>query len=749
MSSAKSLHTARYFKVAVFVLALTASCVMAIVLTTRLAPKLDVTAGRSLGLSLRTKGIIKDLPRPMSIVIASDLQAMDRAAKQRTIDVLEQFAQEGKAAGTAQAPKIDVSLLDTASPDGQETFTQLLATLAQRDDADIRAQQAAYTSVLSQATATATKLGDYAKLLAALEREAASAGGPTINRSFILTRSSAFNAGAADLSQATQEAADLLSRPAGALPVPAFDRAAAILKSRTIDLPVALSEHERLLQGVLREPASTESEKALAQAMLAPLPDLRARIGALASAAGSLQTPRIVSIGRAIQARSSALIIDSQPPTGSLGITAIDPEAIIAPASTSQSLDLRARTEDLLAGALVNAARTTRPLFVITHVLPARLEAAGWPFVNAMVQRASMRGGEIIEWAVTQDRAMPSTVDSALKDGTASSRPVVFILVTLTPDAKRDPAAAAGASVALSRTLKQLIADNRSLMIPVLPSNLPLVGSPDPIAESLETLGISIDSGRPLLSAAKIGDRDVAAPFTDVPTDPQSTSDQSHIIRQALTGLRTRLLWPLHIIPGRNVPQGVTIAPILTIPPSTAQPPALWAEGQWLALATAVESGTDFRTIANAPQPGTAPADRDLLTPPASTWQGLAAGQWVAAVALERALTAPGTRPQRVTVVGSGRALYDEFALASQVVDNKPIPSFPGNMQFIESSLDWLSGQQDQIVRSASAQASVTGVIPQMDADRLSRIRWAIALAPPALVLLLGLLLRLLRSERR
>jgi hypothetical protein len=745
MSTSASTKTSRLARVAVFILAITASCVLAIVLFTRLGPRYDVTAGGSLGLTDRTKGIITGLDRPMTIVIAADLSTLDRSARQRTIDVLEQFALAGKAAGNQAAPKVDVSLLDTSQPDGQQSFAELLNNLAQRDDADIRAQQAAYARVLEQAKASSEKLASYAKVLAGLEREAAAAGGPTINRSFILTRSGAFSAGASDLTSAASEAADLLARPAGVLPVPAFDRAASLLKARTAELPTAIAEHERLLQRVAREPSSTESEKALAQAMLTPIGELRSVIGALASSAASLQTPRIVSIGRAIQARSSALIIDSQPPAGSLGITAIDPDAILSPGLSQQTLDLRARTEDLLAGALVNATRTTRPLIVIAHVLPARLEAAGWPFVNAIVQRASMRGGEIVEWAITQDRAMPSLVDQALKDTSSAARPVVFVLMTLTPDAKRDPAAAAGASVALSRTLKQLIADERSLLIPVLPSNLPLVGSPDPIAESLEALGISIDSGRTLLSAAKVGDRDIASPFTDIPTEATSATLEAHIIRQALTGLRTRMLWPLHITPSRTPNPRYSVTPLLTLSPG----PSLWAEGDWLALASAVESGTDFRTIANAPQPSLTGSSRDLLTPPASTWAGPAANVWVTAVAIERAQQPAGTRLQRVIVIGSGRAIYDEFALASQVVDNKPIPSFPGNMQLIESSLDWLSGQQDQIVQAASAQASVTGVIPQMDQQRLARMRWAIALAPPALVLLLGLLVRLLRSEHR
>ena len=118
-------------------------------------------------------------------------------------------------------------------------------------------------------------------------------------------------------------------------------------------------------------------------------------------------------------------------------------------------------------------------------------------------------------------------------------------------------------------------------------------------------------------------------------------------------------------------------------------------------------------------------------------------GPWIVAAAAERGAPETG-RTQRLVVVGAHGWFFDPVTQESQVVGGRRVRLNPGNIELFDASVHWLAGLDELIAPSPEAR-EVSRIRP-IDPGALTALRWAVVLAPPMVVLLLGAALRLLRG---
>jgi hypothetical protein len=216
--------------------------------------------------------------------------------------------------------------------------------------------------------------------------------------------------------------------------------------------------------------------------------------------------------------------------------------------------------------------------------------------------------------------------------------------------------------------------------------------------------------------------RIVASPRVDI-LDPHA----DHPISKSIKDLRLRLQWPVTIT-ANNPASGVVVQPLVTVP--AAGDGTLWTESEWQQFYNGVgQKQGDYTLIANPPTKDSA---RDGSAPGAG---------WTLALAAE--VNAAGRARQRLVVVGANGWFLDNLTNAQGTVDGRPMTFFPGNLQLLESSVSWLAGQDDQILRSASVAA--TPIIPALSTAQQSWLRWLLVLVLPALVLAVGAAYRVFR----
>jgi hypothetical protein len=161
----------------------------------------------------------------------------------------------------------------------------------------------------------------------------------------------------------------------------------------------------------------------------------------------------------------------------------------------------------------------------------------------------------------------------------------------------------------------------------------------------------------------------------------------------------------------------------------------VWAESQWLRLWQTPRDQRMFLTDLPAFDAG-----RDSRWP-----EGKDTGRpqrWTVAAAAERAEL--GKPVQRALIVGSNGWFVDPITQQQATgPDGRPVPRNPGNMELFEGAVSWLAGQDDLIAQSPSARA--TAMIREIPAAELTRLRAAMVLGMPLLVLLTGGVYRLTR----
>lgn len=690
-------------------LLITACCLFMVVVADRLPRRYDVTATREHELSPRTLGVLKSLSGPYELVIAGNFSGTDPQVAARTQDVLDNF--------TRASRNITSTIIDVASSRGLSQLDALLGRLIQRYAAELEQQRAG-------ATRAVTNVGLSAQSLKALSDDLLSTAQTVqdqdVNaakvRQFLSDSAAVCRVGAQDLEQAANRAQQQISRTIGRTGVPSSDEAIATLRQPLAQVLEQLRQVASGCESLARASDSqvAEATRQRAAPVSVAVSRLRDELARTVSELADLPKTPLPAVARTLERSSAAIVIGPPGSTGAggMGVASVDVASVLpqaparAGAETAEKLDLRSRTEELLAAAIASVARDDAPIVVLMHAAPIRLAPQFKP-MELTVDRLRLRGIDVVEWATSLDAEAPPL--TAINPG--GKRPVVYI--TISTDASTQESAQR--MLKLAAAVRERLEAGKPVLVSVAPSTSPAIGQKDPMTEFLAPLGISASSGTPLLQQTMVagGSRLVSAEL--LLTDPDAT----HPVSGPIQGLTTRLPWA---IPLKLDADSSSAQPVMRIGSSGG---TIWAESEWI----------EFRRVP--------PQDRGMVAnPPANdTSRDDGAGPWVVAAAAER--TVQGAR-QRVLVVGSNGWFLDDVAQAQSVVDGRPVLTTPGNTELLESAVFWLSGQDSMLGTSANARS--VALIPNIDVSTMTIIRWSLIAGLPLAILLAGALWRLIRG---
>jgi hypothetical protein len=701
----------------VLTFAVVASCVLLVVLAAAVPVRFDVTATRRHQLSPQSRAVLSKLTEPVDLIVAADFSAVDRLTRERALDALSTFA--------AGSKLLKTTLIDTASPTGIADYDRLLAELAKRSEREAGAQRELVLGAVEAAERGSTELSGTAESLERLRDavgQSAAAGEQRERyRGYWNEQAAAARVLAADLNGAAGRARRLLEAVAAPLPVPPLDEAARAIGPALSTLATGLTTLNGALEAFARNPASAGVPREMAAGLAAGLVKERDSAARRAAEVEGLPTLPIISVARAVQRTRAVLLVAAgeEGGGGARRVVALDPETVLpslgegAVAGGGGVVDVRSRTEELLAAGLAALTNRARPVVVFVHGADRRV-GPGFAPLRRIVDQLALRGMDVQEWAAAVDAEPPAPLPPAPGE---PLRPVVYAALGMdvdSPDSAKRMSALAGA-------LSRLIGTGKNVLVSVNPSLLPGAGASDPMVEPLAAVGIAPDSGRPLLEEVPGGAPGAARQVSrdQLLTDPGST----HPIAGAVAPLRTRLAWPipLALASGAALPAGVKVEPVVTVPARAG----LWAESEWYVRPGASVPAND--------------SPRDSAGGP---------GPWVLAAAAERdhgagpGEGAPGT--QRVVVVGSGPWFLQSTLTREQgVIDGRLAMDAPGNAELFLASVAWLAGQDDAMSRGATAEAVPT--IPNLSPAQRGAFRWAFIAGLPLSILLTGAIWRIWR----
>lgn len=707
MSTAGNRRARFAVRSVVLLAAITVICVLCGFLASRFAYRLDATATREHQLSERTRKVLNGLQGPHELVVLVNGAGLDLTAARRTQDVLDSF---GRA-----SPSLRVTTIDASSTKGIAEIDQLLARLSERFASESERTRRGVEASGTGLTGIAESLGQLSdSLLSAGKLVDPEATGGTTLQKFFTDAAAICRVSGQDLSKAGTTARQQLSAMIGQTRIPATDEAVRTLRQPMNGVLTQLKAIAESLEA-LSAPNAQNVSAAVQDSSRRLLPQtnaIRDELRRQSAAMDDLPKLPIASVARLIEHSSAALVIGpSGSATGSSqGIAGVDVSSLFPAraASGEAAPDVRARTEDLLAGAIASISTRNAPIIVLTHGTASKL-GPDYPMFSRLVERLRLRGVDVVEWPVAVEPEMPSMT----KVNPAGERPLVFVMLPATADSQET----AARMLKLSAAVKKLINDGKSLLISLNPSATQSVGAPDPLAEFLTPLGITAKTGLPLLQqfTTPTG-RVVSADLTII--DPHD----GHAISSSIRGLGTVLLWPIPLM--LNTSGSSRVMPIISV---ENQSSSIWGESEW----------SEFRRVP--------PAQRSsLVNPPApDASRDDPRGPWTVAACVERPVSS--TSPtQRIVVVGSNGWFFDEVAAATGTVNNRPTLLAPGNAELFEASVFWLAHEDERL--AAGPQAGTASLIPPLSEGRLSAIRWALIAGLPLIILILGAVWRLVRG---
>lgn len=709
MNGGRAGRRARYAGVAaVLLIAATVCAVLLNIVAAARPARLDLTATGEHRLSPRTLRVLDTLPGDCRIVIAAPLAGLDPGALDRVRDVLGQFART--------SPKVRPVFIDTGSAAGLTQHAQLIRELAERDRAALDDQVATLRLAINQVNELA---GDFETVLSAvllkirggIPDEPARAA----QREAFEQRAAAARISARDLRRAATEAAAQLDRKIGEAPVPATDKAAALVAAALGSAADQLGALVRDLKDFVESEQAPPAARDSARSIMGALGQRRDRAAVLRDEVARLPRPDLLRIAEALRASSAVLIIRDGG-----GLTAIDPEGLFPPslaldAAGLARADLRRRAEELLSTAIATLASQDRPIVVLMHA-ENREFALRAPVFAALLERLRQRGIDVVEWPVAVQAEAPSL---AALDPSAR-RPVVYVSIAPnTSAAATGPGESSGAdrAVKLGQALEGLVQRGAPLLISVNPSLLPGYGQADPTTAILQHFGVRADSARPLVHERVTPQGRVVE--TDQVVRPEAGE---HPIQRAIAGLPTLLTWPICFRRMETAPADATITELAVLPPDES----MWAESQWLrAWQTPREQLAYLRDL-----------------PVYDEGRDLRGGPWPVAIAAQR--PGPDGRPQRLVAVGSNTWFTDAVAAVEQPVEGRVFNPYPGNQELFEAAVSWLCGQDELIAQTPAARAFP--MVGELAAGRLALLRWLVIAGLPVLVLAAGVLHRAVRG---
>ena len=705
-----SARRARYgFQALALLLAVTACCALGALIADRFPQRFDVTATREHQLSTRTTDMLGSLNGDFEIVVAANFAELDPTATSRTRAVLGNLARA--------TPRLRTTLLDIASVTGQAELDALLSRLLDRYRGDLERQASAARGLLDSASTAAATLRSLSDEMTAARAGVTDAeANAAALRKFLEDSGAVCRVAGQDIDKAVDDASKRSGTTIGRTTIPATEDAIALIRKPLGD---TLSQLKQIGDGL--EAVATAQDAAVAprtrdavRPSVARILQLRDQLARSVTAIDELPRTPLPSVARVLE-RSQAAIIVGPPGSARGGVTSISLASIFPPrrpdGEAPVRLDLRARTEELLAAGIASLVRDDGPIVMLVHGEAIRLAPDFRPFV-ALRERLALRGMDLVEWAAGIDDQMPPV--TALNPG--GKRPVVYVTISTSAGT---PEAATRMS-RLSKGIRQIVEQGRPAIISVNPSTLPAIGQTDPMVEFLVPLGVQADSGRPLLQQAVTG----AGPggravSTDLfITDPGA----AHAITAAIRGQTTRLPWAIPLRAPRGVEPGAGVSPVMTTGNAGK---TIWAESEWM----------EYRRVPAA--------QRSMVTnPPANdSSRDDGAGPWDLAVAIERRVA---DLDQRVLLVGSNGWFLDDVSQAAALVDNKEVLLAPGNLELFEAGVYWAARQESLIGTSALAQG--VALIPPMSPGAMSALRWSLIAGLPLLVLAIGALWRAFRG---
>lgn len=671
-----------------------------ITLGQRFSKRWDVTATRDNGLHQRTISLLSGMQQPHQVAIWGDFNTLDANAKRSVLDTIELFSRSSS--------KVTFTRIDVGDASGKAQFTQFVRELAANETSSIKD----YATIAKGVIDATGRFG----------RELTDVVGPAMDdlaKAFSPATREAASRRAAAVRAAGQNLSDLAARASKELDADTLGAGIPELSAQAVARPVRDSLRTALEQfGKFSSELSSVGEAAGAsdELILATRGVVRGINDAIGRASESLSTfqraraPSVVRVVDALKAPRGVLLLGPEEP----GLLALDFDELFSPGSRA---DARRRAEDLLATGLASLSSPIRPIAVFTHAESQSVLDQGRLF-ETLLSKLTLRNFEVVEWPVLSSDLPPGFQDLR---GTAI-RPVVYIIIS--PDSSASGGGTGGAlpgaqrAQALGKVIARLVNDGASFLISLNPSVLPSAGQVDPITAPLASAGLKVDTARPILTRI-VGSGGTATISPDSVAIAPANSDATapgHQVANAISNLRTFVGFPM-VITADSSTQGT---PLLTVPVTDNT----WCESQWLAV---------WQTPAQ---------QRSMLQPiPAfDASKDARPDSMVIARSVEREHAGS---VQRIIAVGSNNWMADFVLNQRTNVDGRDIAEFPGNTELLDSSLLWLS-RQDQLLTGSSI--SPVALVDPLTFGQLRMLRLATLVGMPLMVLGCGILYRWIRG---
>ena len=683
-------------------------------LADRYAWRIDLSVAGGQRLAPRTVQLLRSLESDVRLVVATDLSLVDRDAKERLVDVLDEFGRT--------STRVTSSVIDTGSEAGAQAYRDLVSGMIEAESAAIEHARAKVAAARERAAVAAawlaSSLGPGLQELEAAE----AAGGESARaaRDYFNQTAAAVRLAARDLDQACAKAAESLAFRLADRALPRCDDAAEALAKGLVPIVPMLEALVRESKAYVARAAPERADGA--RRLAAEVQVRRDEVAVLIDAMRRLERPDVLRVVDSLGGGAAALVI-GEPGKGlvALDVEALVPSAAWLEASGADTADQSRRVEELWVTGIGAMQRRARPIVVFVHGEPREFLREA-PILTQAMQRLESRGIDVVEWACVANPTPPSL---AALDSTAS-RPVAWIVMS--PDSTAESGARGGTPglsgvqrcERVGKAIEGLVAAGEAVCVAINPSIVATYGDVDPIVAAIAPLGVAAETGKPLMRSQVAG-----AGRTIVTDMVVQTAASGHPLAEAIRGLPTTLPWSIAL---RAAAAGgeATVTPLLTLPADAG----LWGESQWLGLWQTPRERR--QAMAELPK---LDAGRDLAEPPGGT-------SWIVVAASERRLESG--RVQRAVVVGSNSWLIDQVAARAGTVDGRRVALSPGNLELFENVVWHLCGRDELIARSAAA--GQVAMVQPIAEGTLGRMRLAIVIGLPVLLLLAGVLHRAWRG---
>lgn len=696
------------------------------------AVRFDMTATGDHSLSPATKSRLDNLTEDIEVVVSIDLAQVDPIAYERLTDVLEAFKQA--------SPKVRYTIIDVGNSQAATELPRVIRDLAKFGDEQIQSQRAQVTRASEGATAVATSLTRLADGMVEVAQNIFPDQLINITENADLVRQIGEKA-----QTASTEMADAAAFELRGVAMPATDLAQEAAAEPMTEAVSAGRTVAQWAQGLLNQNEDAQDRQRL-QALVRLAEEVAAGGRRVLDRLTLLEPLEPLMVSRALLVSEAVLVISP------LGTTAIDTATLLPRLGTNPGAT-RFAAEDLLGIAIGTLTDKAPPILAIVHAEPNPiLDAAGRPLpdtvgveLGEMIGRLRLRRIDVVEWATATNAVTPTF--SAINP--AGDRPIVWMVLpapgihtinntpgySLTDHTNR--------TRQLAAAIQRLTDLGEPMLISLEPSNLPSVGSEDPIAALLAGFGVVADTGKPFISriAGPTGSAySVYLPVSPLEAEPAvaspSQAPSPSPLSAQLVDFRALLHWamPITIDPEAAQAAATTITPLLR----TGSSADTWAESQWLGY-----------RAANVQRPMS--AFRPRREPTFDTEQDTPADNTILAVAVERPVAEnldgneSSSEPQRLVVVAAPGWYQAPYLNAATTTDGRTAPAYPGNWQLLSGSVAWLAGRGDELTASGGAQAIAR--IPALSPSELSAIRWGTILGLPIAILILGIALNFIRNR--